>query len=132
MKLNPTLALGAPVLAAVVGLVGLAPSATAATPATPVTGVYTLHYEWYSAPGFWQTTDFTLAADHTCTLAAGCTWKLSGTHLTLHFPNPRRGGVTYDGTVTPTGLNSPTSDGYMYFDTTGTQHEGLWYADKHS
>ena len=105
-----------------------APSATTST----VTGTYTLHYEWYSAPGYWQTSNLILRADHTCNMTPPCTWSVSNTGFTMKFPNPRRGGIIYSGTVTPTGLNTQTSYGHMHFGNPyfGNSNEGDWYATK--
>ena len=117
----------APLAASAAVLLGLSSPAVAAN---PVAGSYTLHYEWYSAPGYYQTTPLVLNADHTCSLESGCVWKVSGSAFTLTEPNPRRNGVTYSGVVTAAGLNTSTNQGYMYLGTTGNQHEGRWYATK--
>jgi len=119
----------------------VAPTAAQATPPTvlattsAVAGSYTLHYEWYSAPGYWQTTALTLNADSSCSLAAQCAWTLSGssnTAFTMTIPNPRRGGIIYRGTVTASGLSSSTSYGHQYFGNPYYNNavEGDWYAPK--
>lgn len=105
-------------------------TSTPALAATPTAGSYTLHYEWYSAPGYYQTASLVLNADHTCSLEAGCRWTVSQGAFTLTEPNPRRGGVTYSGVVTSAGLNTAADQGYMYLGSTGSQHQGRWYATK--
>lgn len=109
---------------------GLLGASTPALAATPVAGTYTLHYEWYSAPGFYQTTQLVLSPDHTCSVNPGCAWNVSNGAFTMTLPNPRRLGVTYSGVVTTPGLNTSAQQGYMYSGSTGSQHQGRWYATK--
>jgi hypothetical protein len=139
MSLRTRLALLVALIAAA-GVMTAAP-AQAATPravpstASSVAGTYTLHYEWYSAPGYWQTSGLTLNADGTCSLSPSCSWALSGassTSFTMTIPNPRRGGIIYRGTVTATGLSSSTGYGHQYFGNPyyNNAPEGDWYAQK--
>lgn len=111
-----------------------APAAQAAT-VPQVAGSYALNYEWYSAPGYWQTTNLTLNADGTCSLVAGCTWTLAGassTDFTMSVPNPRRQGIIYRGAVTSSGLSSPSSYGHQYFGNPYFKNaaESDWYANR--
>lgn len=114
----------------VAALAAVVASPTQASAATPVAGTYTLHYEHYSAPGYWSTTQLVLNPDQTCSIAAGCMWTVSQGTFTITLPNVRRNGSSYVGVVTPTGLCSSAHPGYIYYGTTGNTPEGLWYATR--